>query len=148
MTHSIPYAPSKAFKLASVAALLIGIACYLIGLFNAQMALNEKGYYLIALLYGLFSAVSLQKCIRDRQEQIPTSNMYYVLSLASTLLAIALLVFALWRAELLLSEKGFYGIAYLMSLYAAIAVQKNVRDSQGLVSDTPAPTANSTEGEE
>ncbi|ALU45203.1 inner membrane protein YiaA [Pseudoalteromonas rubra] len=148
MTAPAPYAPSKAFKLASVAALLIGIACYLIGLFNAQMAMNEKGYYLIALLYGLFSAVSLQKCIRDSQEQIPTSNIYYLLSLVSTLLAVILLVFALWRAELLLSEKGFYGIAFLMSLYAAIAVQKNVRDSQSIIETVSSPSTQVYEGEE
>ncbi|HBY38958.1 MAG TPA: hypothetical protein DEH24_06060, partial [Alteromonas sp.] len=27
------------------------------------------------------------------------------------------------------SEKGFFGMAYTLSLFAAIAVQKNVRDS-------------------
>jgi uncharacterized membrane protein YiaA len=36
----------------------------------------------------------------------------------------------LWNADLLLSEKGFYGMAFLLSLFAAIAVQKNTRDVQ------------------
>ncbi|MFQ4149078.1 YiaA/YiaB family inner membrane protein [Arthrobacter sp. LAPM80] len=34
----------------------------------------------------------------------------------------------LWNAELLLSEKGFYGIGFAMSLFAVVAVQKNIRD--------------------
>ena len=58
------YRPTAAFVGASWGALIIGMAAYLIGLWNAQMQLNEKGYYLVLLLYGLFAAISLQKpCI-------------------------------------------------------------------------------------
>ena len=42
-----------------------------------------------------------------------------------------LLAVGLWNADLLLSEKGFYGMSFLLSLFAAIAVQKNTRDSLG-----------------
>ena len=52
--------PTNAFKLSALASLIIGMGAYLIGLFNASMQLNEKGYYLIILLYSLFAAVSLQ----------------------------------------------------------------------------------------
>ena len=31
---------------------------------------------------------------------------------------------------LVLSEKGFYGMAFVLSIFAAITVQKNVRDTQ------------------
>jgi uncharacterized membrane protein YiaA len=41
-----------------------------------------------------------------------------------------LLVIGLWNADLFLSEKGFYGMAFTLSLFAAIAVQKNIRDVQ------------------
>jgi uncharacterized membrane protein YiaA len=34
----------------------------------------------------------------------------------------------LWNAELLRSEKGFYAMAFVLSLFSAIAVQKNTRD--------------------
>lgn len=101
---------------------------YFVGLFNAQMQLNEKGYYFAILILGLFAAVSVQKCVRDRLEGIPVTNIYLGLSWAATLIALALLVIGLWNASLTLSEKGFYGIAYLMSLFAAVAVQKNTRD--------------------
>lgn len=34
----------------------------------------------------------------------------------------------LFNAALLLSEKGFYGMAYALALFGAVAVQKNTRD--------------------
>ena len=33
-----------------------------------------------------------------------------------------------WNASLASSEKGFYAMAYLLSLFGSVAVQKNVRD--------------------
>ncbi|EJF11500.1 inner membrane protein YiaA [Pontibacter sp. BAB1700] len=121
--------PSNAFVAASWATLLTGMTAYLIGLWNADMLLNEKGYYFAILMFGLFSAISLQKSVRDQLEGIPVTNIYYGLSWFSTLLAIVLLTVGLWNADLLLSEKGFYGMSFLLSLFAAIAVQKNTRDS-------------------
>lgn len=130
-------APTKPYVMASIAALLIGVCAYGIGLFNANMALNEKGYYLTVMLYGLFSVVSLQKTIRDKAEGIQTSSIYFTLSWASTGFAIALLTIGLINADLLLSEKGFYAMGYVLSLFAAVTVQKNVRDKLALKEETP-----------
>lgn len=126
----MPQKPSAAFIAASWAALLAGVAAYIIGLWNAQMPLNEKGYYFTVLMYGLFAAISVQKSVRDQQEGIPVTNIYYGLSWFSTLLAVGLLAVGLWNATLLLSEKGFYVMAFMLALFGAIAVQKNTRDSQ------------------
>jgi uncharacterized membrane protein YiaA len=38
----------------------------------------------------------------------------------------------LWNSSLTLSEKGFYAMAFLLSLFASITVQKNTRDSVGV----------------
>lgn len=122
--------PTKAFRIAALATLLIGSLSYCIGLVNADMMLNEKGYYLISLLFGLFSAVSVQKSVRDNAEGIKTSKIYHILAWIAAGSAIALLCIGLYNAELLLSEKGFFGMAYTLSLFAAITVQKNVRDTQ------------------
>ena len=122
--------PSNAFIAASWVALLAGMAAFIVGLWNAQMALNEKGYYFTVLMYGLFSAVSLQKTVRDQMEGVPVMGIYYGLSWFSTLMAVALLVVGLWNATLTLSEKGFYGMSFLLALFGAIAVQKNTRDSR------------------
>ena len=63
-------------------------------------------------------------------EGIPVTGIYYGISWFATILAIALLVVGLWNATLLLSEKGFYAMAFILSLFAAIVVQKNTRDIQ------------------
>ena len=120
--------PSSAFIGASWVALGTGTIGYLIGLWRSDMQLNEKGYYFTVLMYGLFSVVSLQKAVRDRLENIRVTDIYYGLSWFSTILAIVLLTIGLWNADLLPSEKGFYAMAFVLSLFAAIAVQKNTRD--------------------
>lgn len=103
---------------------------YLIGLWRAEMQLNEKGYYFTVLMFGLFAVVSLQKSVRDRLEGIPVTDIYYGLSWFATILSIILLVVGLWNATLLPSEKGFYAFAFLLAMFGAITVQKNTRDSQ------------------
>lgn len=120
--------PSNAFIGASWVALLIGISAFIIGLWNAEMELNEKGYYFTVLMFGLFAAISVQKAVRDQMEGIPVTNIYYGLSWFSTILSIILLTVGLWNADLLRSEKGFYAMSFVLSLFAAIAVQKNTRD--------------------
>lgn len=123
--------PTAAFKGASYAALLIGISAYLIGLFNAGMELNEKGYYFAVLIFGLYSSVSLQKAVRDKDEGIPVTNIYYGISWFAIIIAIALMAIGLYNAgSIVLSEKGFYAMAFVLSIFAAITVQKNVRDTQ------------------
>lgn len=120
--------PTPAFIGASWTALLIGMVAYCIGLWNANMMLNEKGYYFTVLLFGLFSVISVQKAVRDKLEDIQVTEMYYGISWFTSIAAIVLLVIGLWNADLELSEKGFYGMSFTLSLFAAIAVQKNTRD--------------------
>lgn len=127
-----PFKPTPAFISASWAALLIGMVAYCVGLWNAGMELNEKGYYFTILLFGLFSVVSVQKAVRDRMEGVPVTDIYYGISWFTTVASILLLVVGLWNAELELSEKGFYGMAFTLSLFASVAVQKNTRDLHAL----------------
>ncbi|ACA39413.1 hypothetical protein P799_04740 [Lysinibacillus sphaericus CBAM5] len=123
--------PTAAFKGASWAALLVGVTAYFIGLFNATMPLNETGYYLAVLVLGLYSAVSLQKSVRDKDEGIPVTNMYYGISWIALIVSILLMAIGLYNAEsIVLSEKGFYGMSFVLSLFASITVQKNIRDTQ------------------
>jgi uncharacterized membrane protein YiaA len=120
--------PTAAFVGAAWLTLLVGTIAYLVGLWNATMPLNEKGYYFTVLMFGLFAAVSLQKSVRDRLEGIPVTSIYFGLCWFSLGLAILLLIVGLWNATLTASEKGFYAMSFVLSLFAAITVQKNVRD--------------------
>ncbi len=120
--------PTPAFIGASYVALSAGMVAFFTGLWNAGMQLNEKGFYFVLLMYALFSTVSLQKSVRDKEEGIKVTDLYYGMAWASVILCVLLLFVGLWNADLLLSEKGFYIMAFLLSLFGAIAVQKNTRD--------------------
>lgn len=126
----MPLQPSAAFIGASWSALLVGVTAFIIGLWNAEMELNEKGYYFTVLMFGLFSAISVQKAVRDQLEGIPVTNLYYGIAWFCTLLSILLLTIGLWNADLLRSEKGFYAMSFVLSMFASIAVQKNTRDTR------------------
>jgi uncharacterized membrane protein YiaA len=121
--------PSAAFIGASWIAMGAGMLGYLIGLWRAEMQLNEKGYYFTVLMFGLFAVVSLQKSVRDRLEGVPVTDLYYGISWFATILSIILLVIGLWNATILPSEKGFYAFAFLLAMFGAVAVQKNTRDT-------------------
>lgn len=122
--------PTTAFIGAAWASLGIGLISYCIGLWNADMLLNEKGYYFTVILFGLFSAISVQKCVRDKSEGIEVTDIYYGISWFTTITSIILLVIGLRNADLQLSEKGFYGMSFTLALFSAIAVQKNTRDTK------------------
>lgn len=124
----VPQKPTGAYIGASWVALLIGVSLYLIGLWNAGMELSDKGYYFSILFFGLFAVISIQKTIRDRAEDIPVTNIYYGVAWLAVLVDLLLLAVGLWNADMLLSEKGFYGVTMILSLFAVISVQKNVRD--------------------
>lgn len=120
--------PTSAYIGATWGVVIIGLLSYCIGLWNASMELNEKGYYFAILLMGIYAVISLQKAVRDKAEKIKTSEMYYGISWVIVVAALLLLVIGLRNADLELSEKGFYAISYLLSLFGAITVQKNTRD--------------------
>ncbi|MDF3820448.1 inner membrane protein YiaA [Leptospira sp. 96542] len=125
-----PQKPSIAFVGASWVSLLLGMSTFVIGIWNSDMMLNEKGFYITILMYGLFSAVSLQKTVRDQLEGLFVTGIYIGLCWFSVCLTLLLLLIGLWNATLTLSEKGFFGIAFVLSLFASVAVQKNIRDSR------------------
>ena len=137
--------PTGAFIGASWVALLVGVITYLVGLWNARMMLNEKGYYFTVLMFGLFAAVSLQKSVRDRMEGVAVTGIYFGLCWLALGMSMLLLTIGLWNAELALSEKGFYAMSFVLSLFAAVAVQKNVRDV-ALFRDEPLPSPETVPG--
>ncbi len=146
--HPVPARPTAAFVGASWVALAIALTAFGVGLWNAQMELSEKGFYGTLLLLGLFSAIALQKSVRDRAEGIPVTGIFLGLSWSMVVVSLVLMATGLSNASLELSEKGFYGLAYTMAMFSVVAVQKNVRDlaaagpaaPQVPVEPEPAPT--------
>lgn len=135
--HPVPARPTAAFVGASWVALVIALGSFCVGLWNAQMTLSEKGFYLTLLLLGLFSAIALQKSVRDRAEGIPVTGIFLGLSWSMVLISLVLVAVGLTNAGITLSEKGFYGLGYTMALFAVVAVQKNIRDLAAAGPATP-----------
>ena len=122
--------PTPAFVCAAWLCLGIGLLSYCIGLWNSNLLLSEKGFYFTLILFGLFSVISVQKCVRDRVEGIEVTDIYYGISWFTTICSIVLLLIGLRNADISLSEKGFFGMSYILATFAAIAVQKNTRDTK------------------
>ncbi|UZN03421.1 inner membrane protein YiaA [Cellulomonas sp. S1-8] len=139
--HPVPARPTAAFIGASWVALLIAISSFAIGLWNADMLLSEKGFYGTLLLLGLFSAISLQKSVRDRAEGVPVTSIFLGLSWSMVIVSLVLVAVGLVNATLTLSEKGFYALGYTMALFAVVAVQKNIRDVAAAGPAAPQPPA-------
>ena len=38
----------------------------------------------------------------------------------------------LWNAALLMSEKGYYAMCFVLAMYSGVTVQKNIRDNQDI----------------
>lgn len=72
--------PTAAYVGATWGVVIIGLLSYCIGLWNARMELKETGYYFSILLMGVYAAISLQKVVRDKAENIKVSDMYYGIS--------------------------------------------------------------------
>lgn len=133
--------PSAAFIGISWLVLVTGIVTYNFGLWSNQFAgdmeLNEQGYYLVVLMYAVFSVISVQKSVRDKLEGVPVTAIYYALSWGSSIASILFLVIGLWNADMEAAEKGFFGMSFVLSLFAAVAVQKNTRDVEEIRKQQP-----------
>lgn len=122
--------PSSTYVFATNACIAISVVAYLFGVWRSDMLLNEQGYYLICLMFGLFSSITVQKVVRDRDEGVHVSEKYRFIcwfALGSSLL---LFIVGLFNADMAMSEKGFYIMAYLLAMYSSITAQKNEADKR------------------
>jgi uncharacterized membrane protein YiaA len=124
--------PSAAFVGASWVALMVSAGAFVVALWNdGKMPQFEKYFFFSVLMFGLFAVVSLQKAVRDRMEDIPVTGIYYGLAWFSTALCVAMLLMGVYQSgHIKGNDSALYILAYLMALFAAIAVQKNTRDAK------------------
>lgn len=120
--------PSAIYMNLSLFTFLFSIIVFGVGLFNAEMELSEKGFYTIAIIFGFYSVVTLQKTLRDKIEGYEVNEAYMKLSYVGVATPIILMAVGLFNAELELNEKGFFAVTFIMSLFSSVVVQKNIRD--------------------
>jgi uncharacterized membrane protein YiaA len=121
--------PSFAFVSLSWVAALAGVVFYSALLFNSTaLTWSDKNFFFAILIFAVYSAISVQKIVRDRIEGVQFTNLYYGVSWLAVIVALGLFVNGLFNVNITLSERGFYGMAMLLTLFGAIAIQKNTRD--------------------
>lgn len=121
--------PSFAFVALSWVAALAGIVFYGALLFNSTaLTWSDKNFFFAILVFAVYAAISVQKIVRDRIEGVPFTTLYYGISWLAVIVAIGMFVNGLFGVNITLSERGFYAMAMLLTLFGAIAIQKNTRD--------------------
>jgi uncharacterized membrane protein YiaA len=130
--------PTQAYLGVTWAAFAFSVIVFGIGLFNAEMLLSEKGFYILALVFGLYSVITLQKTIRDQSEGVEVDSIYLILSYVGVAVPLLSMCIGLFNAELQLNEKGFFAVTYIMTLFSSLVLQKNTRDT-AFFNETPVP---------
>ncbi|HLR72024.1 MAG TPA: YiaA/YiaB family inner membrane protein [Pseudogracilibacillus sp.] len=59
---------TPAFVFMAYFTFVVGVALFCIGLWNAEMELNEKGYYIAVMILVAVGAILTQKVVRDNAE--------------------------------------------------------------------------------
>lgn len=59
---------TMAFTFLSYFTLFAGVLLFCVGLYNADLQLNEKGYYIAVMLLIIVGSILTQKVIRDNSE--------------------------------------------------------------------------------
>ncbi|WP_088043617.1 YiaA/YiaB family inner membrane protein [Bacillus sp. EAC] len=59
---------TPAFTILAYFTLVAGVFLFCIGLYNADMELNEKGYYIAVMLLVAVGSILTQKVVRDNAE--------------------------------------------------------------------------------
>ncbi len=114
----------KLSLISTVSACVLGMSAFFIGLYNSEMTLSEQGYYAVLLLYSVFSSISLQKTMLEIDSGISVSKFYRNICMISIVLALLFFIMGLFNAELLKSEKGFYAMSYVLTLFSSLGIQK------------------------
>ncbi|MFD2671183.1 YiaA/YiaB family inner membrane protein [Marinicrinis sediminis] len=129
-----------AFTAISYFALAAGFALFGIGVFNADWALNVKGYYILCIVLITMCCIVVQKVARDNVEdkELQLENprhrkrntpAFTGMSYAGLAIGYGMFFIGMYNADFELNVKGYYIAVVLLISYSAIGVQKVVRDN-------------------
>lgn len=125
--------PTAAFQAVSWFAFAIGAVTFLFAVWYAPFATPADRYFLYsAFLFSLFGCLSVSKAVRDKQENIPVTGLFYGLSYVAAIVPLVMVSYNLAFESVLMSpsHRGLLGMAYAISAFAVLAIAKNERDKQ------------------
>lgn len=120
--------PTGAFVGASWAALVLGASVYTVSFLLVDVEPLERGFLLGAFFFGIVGPIGVQKLVRDRHEGVSVTSLGLGVSWFGPVIGIAMLAWGLWNSGRPPSESGLFGMAFAMTVFANMVVQKNTSD--------------------
>lgn len=124
-------APTAAFQGVCWFAFTLGAITYLYSVWYTHDATVSDRYFLYtAFLFSLFGCMSVSKVVRDRQEKVPVTGLYYGLSFVAAIVPLIMVGYNLtFDAQYIdPSQRALIAMAYAISAFAVLAISKNERD--------------------
>lgn len=123
--------PSAAFVAAGWAALTVFAGTYAVSLWRMDIPVIEAYFYVTIVLFGLFGVVSVVKSVRDKEDGIPVTGLFYGLAWVATIAPITIMsIYLLQISTLDELQRGFLFLTFVACVFAVVVVQKNTRDLQ------------------
>lgn len=121
--------PTSAFVGAGWLALGIFAITYLVALWRMGVPETETYFFVTVFAFGLFGVVSVVKSVRDREDGVPVTGIFYGLSWVAAGAPALIMAWYLWQVSLLNElQRGLLFLTFMAAIFAAIVVQKNIRD--------------------
>lgn len=128
-------APSGAFQGIAWFAFVLGALSYLYAAWYTPGSDTTTKYFLYtAFLFSIFGALSVSKVVRDKEEKIPVTGLYYGLSFVAALAPFVIggYYLAVDALAIPVTNRGLIGMAFVVATFATITIAKNERDKQCL----------------
>lgn len=122
--------PSGAWQGVSWFAFALGAVTYLYAVWYAEgITVGERYFLYTAALFSLYGCLGVSKVVRDKQEGIPVTALFYGLSFIAALAPFVLVSYnMLFDSTLAASSRTLIGMAFALSAYATLGIAKNERD--------------------
>lgn len=122
--------PSGAWQGVSWFAFALGAVTYLYAVWYAPGVTVADRYFLYtAALFSLYGCLGVSKVVRDKQEGIPVTALFYGLSFVAALAPFVLVSYnMLFDSTLTGTVRAIVGISFALTAYATLAIAKNERD--------------------
>lgn len=124
--------PSGAWQGVSWFAFALGSITFFYATWYApSITVSDRYFLYCAVLFSFFGSLSVSKAVRDREENIPITSMYYGLSFVAAIAPFVLVAFNLvFDSGMPEVNRALLGMSYALATFAVLAIAKNERDKQ------------------
>jgi uncharacterized membrane protein YiaA len=97
--------------------------------YSPGMTPSDRFFLYTAVLFSLFGSLSVSKSVRDREEGVPITGLFFGLSWVAALAPFLLVAFNLgFYSAIPEANRALLAMAFALATYAVLAIAKNERD--------------------